>query len=122
MGSRKDDLKEDARFRVLRLLEAHPEISQRKLAGKVGVSTGSIHYLLHTLVKRGLVEVENFEASSGRRRYAYILTPKGIAEKIGVAGPFLARKIAEHKVLKDEIAELEFELRQAEKSSRGGRP
>ena len=110
MTGRQSRLKEDTRFRVLRLLEENPEISQRELADAVGISTGSAHYLLSALVERGLVKLGNFSASKDKRRYAYILTPKGMAEKAAITGRFLARKLEEYEALKREIAELESEV------------
>ena len=110
MTGRQSRLKEDTRFRVLRLLEENPEISQRELADAVGISTGSAHYLLSALVERGLVKFGNFSASKDKRRYAYILTPKGMAEKAAITGRFLARKLEEYEALKREIAELESEV------------
>lgn len=110
MSSRKCRLQEDTRFRVLCLLATNPEISQRELADAVGISTGSAHYLLKALIKRGLVKLGNFTASADKRRYAYILTPKGIAEKSTITGRFLARKLEEYEALQREISELEIEL------------
>ena len=110
MTGRQSRLKEDTRFRVLRLLEENPEISQRELADAVGISTGSAHYLLSALVERGLVKFGNFSASKDKRRYAYILTPKGMAEKAAITGRFLARKLEEYEALRREIAELESEI------------
>ena len=110
MTGRQSQLKEDTRFRVLRLLEENPEISQRELADAVGISTGSAHYLLSALVERGLVKLGNFSASKDKRRYAYILTPKGMAEKAAITGRFLARKLEEYEALRREIAELESEV------------
>lgn len=103
-------LDEDARFRVLRLLEADPRMSQRELAAAVGVSTGAVHYLLRALVERGLVKFSNFSASGDKRRYAYILTPKGVAEKAAIAGRFFARKLEEYESLRREIEDLEEEF------------
>lgn len=72
---------DDIRFRILRLLEQNPEMSQRDLAATVGIGTGSTHYMLKALVDRDLVKLSNFTASEDKRRYAYVLTPKGIAER-----------------------------------------
>ncbi len=85
-------------------------MSQRELADAVGISTGSAHYLLSALVERGLVKLGNFSASEDKRRYAYVLTPKGIAEKAAITGRFLSRKLEEYEALKCEISELEAEL------------
>ena len=118
MGSRKSQLQEDTRFRILRLLEANPEMSQRELAAAVGISTGAVYYLLSALVERGLVKMGNFSASSDKRRYAYILTPKGVAEKAAITGRFLSRKRQEYDALRREISELESELESPRKRLR----
>lgn len=110
MSSRKTYRREDARFRVLRLLETNPELSQRELADAVGISTGSVYYLIGALVERGFVKIASFSASADKRRYAYILTPKGVAEKAAITGRFLSRKHEEYDALRREIAELESEL------------
>lgn len=118
MVGRRTKVNEDTRFRVLRLLEDNPEMSQRELADAVGISAGSVHYLLNGLVERGLVKLGNFTASDDKRRYAYVLTPKGLAEKAAITGRFLARKLEEYEALKREIADLEGELGRGEQYER----
>ena len=46
MSRPRDALQEEVRFRILRLLEQDPELSQRDLAAAVGISTGSTQYVL----------------------------------------------------------------------------
>lgn len=84
MNAMRKKLQEDVRFRVMRLLQENPHISQRELAQKVGVSVGSVHYFLNALVDKGFVKLGNFTASNDKRRYAYILTPNGIAENVAI--------------------------------------
>lgn len=108
-GSRKTS-QEDVHFRVLRLLEENPEMSQRDLAQAVGISVGGAHYCLNALIEKGLIKIGNFSAARDKRRYAYILTPKGIAEKSALTGRFLKRKMAEYEALKAEIDSLRVEL------------
>lgn len=103
-------MQEDTNFRVLRLLQSNPEMSQRELADAVGVSVGAIHYVLNALMDKGLIKLGNFTASKDKRRYAYILTPKGIAEKAAVTRRFLARKMEEYESLKAEIDALSLEV------------
>lgn len=110
MAGQRSKVQEDVRFRVLRLLHENPELSQRDLAKEVGISNGSAHYLLTALVEKGLIKIGNFTAAEDKRRYAYILTPKGIAEKAAITKRFLERKIQEYDALKAEIAELQDEL------------
>lgn len=110
MPSKRTKLQEDTHFRVLRLLQENPEMSQRELAEAVGVSVGGIHYVLNALIDKGLVKLGNFTAAEGKRRYAYILTAKGISEKAAITRRFLARKMEEYDALKAEIDELSQEL------------
>ena len=97
-------------FRILRLLQENPEMSQRDLAKAVGVSVGRVNYVLKALVDKGLVKLGNFTASKDKRRYAYVLTPKGIAKRAALTRSFLARKMAEYEALRAEIEALSSEL------------
>jgi EPS-associated MarR family transcriptional regulator len=110
MAGQRSKVQEDVRFRVLRLLHDNPELSQRDLAEAVGISNGSAHYLLSALLDKGLIKLGNFTAAQDKRRYAYILTPKGIAEKAAITKRFLERKIQEYDALKAEIETLRDEL------------
>lgn len=110
MTSKRTKLQEDTHFRVLRLLQENPEMSQRELAAAVGVSVGGMHYVLNALIDKGLVKLGNFAAAEDKRRYAYILTVKGMSEKSALTRKFLARKIEEYEVLKAEIDALSAEI------------
>lgn len=85
-------------------------MSQRDLAKAVGVSVGRMNYVLNALVDKGLVKLGNFTAAKDKRRYAYVLTPKGIAQKAMLTRSFLARKMEEYKTLQDEIEALQSDL------------
>ncbi len=110
MTNQRDKLREDAKFRVLRLLQDNPEMSQRELARAVGVSTGSIHYVLSALLDKGLIKLGNFTAAEDKRRYAYVLTRKGLAEKARLTRRFLARKMDEYEALRAEIEAVRAEV------------
>jgi hypothetical protein len=58
----------------------------------------------------GLVKLDNFQRSNNKWGYAYLLTPKGIAEKAAITVRFLARKQNEYKRLEREIEELKSEV------------
>lgn len=110
MTSKRSKLQEDTHFRVLRLLQDNPEMSQRELAQAAGISVGGTHYVLNALIGKGLLKLGNFTAAEDKRRYAYVLTPKGIAEKAAITKRFLARKIEEYEAVKSEIDELSQEV------------
>ncbi|MBU2999834.1 MarR family EPS-associated transcriptional regulator [Roseovarius nubinhibens] len=106
----RSQLQEDMHFRILRLLQENPEMSQRDLAKAVGVSVGRMNYVLSALVDKGLVKFGNFTAAKDKRRYAYVLTPTGLARKSALTRAFLARKVAEYEALKQEIEALSSEM------------
>jgi EPS-associated MarR family transcriptional regulator len=99
-----------AHFRILRLIEEKPEISQRELAGELGVSLGKSHYLLKALLDKGLVKMDNFRRHDNKLAYMYKLTPSGIAAKLSLTREFLLHKEAEYLALNHEIAQLRQEL------------
>ncbi|MDD7971974.1 MarR family EPS-associated transcriptional regulator [Roseinatronobacter alkalisoli] len=110
MTTQRDKLREDVQFRILRLLQENPELTQRDLARAVGVSTGGIHYVLNALVEKGLLKLGNFTSAADKRRYAYKLTPQGIVEKATMTRKFLVRKMAEYEALKAEIEDVRGDL------------
>ncbi len=107
-----------AHLELLRLLEQHPEYSQRQLAVALGVSLGKTHYLLKALLGKGWVKAQNFQRSNHKLGYLYVLTPQGVRERMQLTQTFLARKEREYEVLKTQIVMLREELAaQREESS-----
>ena len=101
---------EDVRFRVLRLLQENPTASQREIAEALGISLGGVNYCLNALVEKGFVKMRNFREAEDKRKYVYLLTPKGVAEKAALTGRFLARKMQEYEALKAEIEAVRAEV------------
>ncbi len=97
-------------YRLLKLIEANPHMSQRELAQAMGVSLGKLNYCLKALVTKGFVKLENFRRNEDKRVYAYLLTPNGIEEKARVTVAFLQRKLAEYEAIRGEIEELRKEV------------
>ena len=94
---------------LLRILEREPDLTQRQLAHEAGISLGGVNHCLSALVEKGLVKVKNFAKSPNKIRYAYVLTPYGVAEKAALTRRFLASKLAEYEALRVEIEKLEAE-------------
>jgi MarR family transcriptional regulator, temperature-dependent positive regulator of motility len=101
---------EDTHYQVLKILEQNPQISQRELAGEMGVSLGKVNYCLKALVDKGLVKAKNFKNSANKRAYFYVLTPRGMEAKAKISVRFLQRKLDEYDALRAEIEELQSEL------------
>ena len=102
-------LTDETRYRILKLLEADPRASQRRIATELGISLGRVNYCIQALVDKGLVKVNNFRQSTNKRAYLYLLTPRGIEEKTRVTLRFLDRKLREYDTLKREVEELRRE-------------
>ena len=101
---------EEIQFEVLRRLHHTPEVSQRALAKDLGVGLGTINFCFQALVEKGLVKMQNFSQSKNKLRYAYLLTPAGVAEKSKLTAEFLRRKAEEYEALRAEIEALRAEL------------
>jgi EPS-associated MarR family transcriptional regulator len=101
---------QDVHYRLLKLLEEHPRLTQRQLAAHLGVSLGKAHYALRALVDVGWVKLGNFKRSNNKLGYTYVLTSRGIAQKLELTASFLARKQREYESLQEEIFQLKTEL------------
>lgn len=102
-------LSDEYRYKILKRLEANPEISQRELAGDLGISLGRVNFCVQALIEKGLIKAKNFRNSKNKKGYAYLLTPRGIEEKARITVEFLKIKIAEHEALTKEISGLQAE-------------
>ena len=110
MASRQAKLQEDTFFRVMRILQENPDLTQRELAQILGVSVGGLNYCLRALIEKGLVRVKNFSYSKNKFGYIYVLTPTGIAKKAAITHQFLKRKMEEYEALRAEIEVLKSEI------------
>jgi len=117
-------LDDETRYRILKMLQADPQASQRRIADELGISLGRVNYCLQALIRRGLVKADNFRNSANKRAYLYLLTPRGIEEKTRVTARFLKIKMDEFELLKRELEQLEREAASqtnaAERANAGG--
>jgi EPS-associated MarR family transcriptional regulator len=120
MSSRQKKLQEDTEFRVLRMLEAQPDATQRDLAAQAGISIGALNYCMKALIFKGWVKMQNFSESKNKFGYIYVLTPLGLSKRAQLAQAFLKRKLAEYEALQQEIERLKADLQlSAELASSG---
>lgn len=108
-------LTDEYRYKVLKLLDENPSVSQREIAKELGISLGKVNYCLKALVERGLVKAGNFKNSQNKQAYVYLLTPKGIEDKARVTARFLKKKLSEYEALKEEIRGLTDEVSEGDK-------
>lgn len=110
MISRQAKLQEDTYFRVMRLLQDNPDMTQREIAIQLGLSVSGLNYCLKALIAKGWVKAQNFSQSKNKFGYIYLLTPMGIAEKVELTSRFLKRKMDEYEALSVEISSLRAEV------------
>lgn len=110
MTSRRTKLQEVTYFRVMRILEEQPDVTQRQIAQKLGISTSGLIYTLCALIDRVCVKVHNFSESKNKFGYVFLLTPSGVAEKATLTGRFLQRKLKDYEEMKFEIESLKAEM------------
>ena len=111
MTSRQANQQEDTYFRVMRILYVRPEITQRELAEKLGVSVSGLNYCLKALIEKGWVKIHNFSNNKNKLGYAYLLTPTGVVQKASLTSSFLQRKMQEYEALKHEIKQIKQEIK-----------
>lgn len=117
MSSQQKYLPEETSYRVMQLLQENPDLTQRELAEKLGVSVGSVNYCLKALVDKGWVKIKNFANSKNKFGYVYVLTAHGLIEKVELTRRFLKRKMTEYETLKNEIDALKTEMSESERQA-----
>ena len=103
-------MSDEISYKVIKLIEQNPEITQRQLSCELGISLGKANYCVRALMEKGWVKARNFKNSNNKLAYAYILTPKGLQERSRITRRFLQRKVAEFESLRAEIKSLRKEL------------
>ena len=94
---------QELEYRLLKILEQQPDLSQRELADKLGISLGKTNYLIKSLIDVGWVKLDNFQRSDNKWRYAYLLTPKGISTKTKITINLMKMRMKQYDELKNEL-------------------
>lgn len=93
-------------FELLRKIHKNPLSSQREMAQDLGFSLGKLNYCLRELQKKGLVKINNFQKKKNKVSFIqYVITPKGISERLKLTINFMKRKMQEYDELKNELKE-----------------
>lgn len=105
-------------YKILKLLSAEPDRSQRAIAGKMGISLGKTDYVISELSQKGIIEMKRFKNASSKACYAHILTPRGLEQKAKITVRFLKYKLAEYETIKTQIKEISAAWKTARKSGK----
>ena len=110
MPNNKKIIDQDIHFKILDILDKNPTITQRDLAKRIGISLGGVNFCIKALIEIGHIKINNFKRNNNKSSYLYLLTTKGLSNKMILASGFLKRKMIEYEILKKEIDELYFAL------------
>ena len=69
-----DDIKA---FQLLSEVSDEQPVTQRELAKRLGIALGLVNSYIKNFVAKGYIRIKNYP----QNRYAYLLTPRGMAEK-----------------------------------------
>jgi EPS-associated MarR family transcriptional regulator len=112
-------VQDEIAYKLLKIIENDPQLSQREIASRMGISLGKANYCLKSLIEKGFIKARNFYNSNHKVAYAYMLTPSGLEEKTHVTYRFLKRKMQEYEEIKVEIERLKAETAEIKKSESG---
>src|SRR6185295_2158295 len=99
----------DVHYKLMRLLDANPGMSQREVAREMGISLGKVNYCLQALMSKGWIKATNFKNSQNKAAYMYLLTPRGLESKASLTLKYLKIKMLEYEALRVEIEEMRRE-------------
>jgi EPS-associated MarR family transcriptional regulator len=97
-------------IQLLREIQRTPEMTQRELSSRLGISLGKVNFLIKALIDKGFIKLTNFKKANNKYAYLYVLTPHGMEEKAVITYRFLKRKMKEYDALEHEIRMLKQEL------------
>jgi len=98
-----EQLLKEENLRIIKEIETNPSATQRTISLKLGISLGKTNYLFKELIKKGLIKIQSFSHNPGKlKKINYLLTEKGIEEKMRLMHHFLQRKELEYICLREE--------------------
>lgn len=97
-------------LQLLSEISGEEPLSQRELSRRLGIAVGLVNSYLKNLVSKGFVRVKNFPSN----RYAYLLTPQGLAEKSRLAYQHLSYFTSLYTVARQDYLDLFRRLEDAE--------
>lgn len=94
-------------YRILELLAADPNLTQRALAQRSGMSHGLANIILRRCIRIGMVKAKNVDG----RRLRYFVTPKGVQHVMKRSLGYVQRTLESYRTLRGGIEALVDRLR-----------
>ena len=105
---------EEIRYRLLKILAEEPQLGQREMAKRMGISLGKVNFCVSELAAKGWIKITRLKSARKKIPYIYMLTPKGLEEKGKLTVRFLKRKVSEYEEIKRQIEEIANEAEKDE--------
>ena len=102
---------QEIRYRLLKILAKEPQLGQREMAKRMGISLGKVNFCVSELADKGWIKVTRLKSARKKIPYIYMLTPKGLEEKGKLTVRFLKRKVSEYEEIKMQISEIYQEVK-----------
>jgi len=87
---------------VLNAVHDDSNITQRSMAGELGIALGLTNSYLKRCIKKGLIKVQQAPAN----RYAYYLTPQGFSEKSRLAREYLTQGFQFFRIAREQCSDI----------------
>lgn len=107
-------------YKLIREIEQNPAQTQRSLAEHLDISLGKVNYVLSGFIEKGIIKAKKLKNHPGQIRWQYILTPKGMKEKLRITRQYLRTRLREFAEIQQEIGELKRDLESVDKSTDRG--
>jgi EPS-associated MarR family transcriptional regulator len=109
VNQQRSKLETEESLKLLQEIDANPQMTQRELSLRLGLSLGKINFLIKAMIEKGFIKADNFKNSKNKSAYLYFVTPRGFEEKAKITYHFLKRKMEEYEKLEIEIKKLKEE-------------
>jgi EPS-associated MarR family transcriptional regulator len=92
----------------LQVLESLAENkTQTTIAQELTMAIGKVNYIANALIEKGFIKAGNFVNAENKKKYKYLLTEKGLNEKITITKKFIKIKKAEYEKMQRELEKYE---------------
>ena len=96
----------------LQVLESLAENkTQTTIAQELTMAIGKVNYIANALIGKGFIKAGNFVNAKNKKKYKYLLTEKGLEEKITITKKFIKIKKAEYEKMQKELEKYESSKR-----------
>ncbi len=96
------DLQGQRDLQLLREVERDPGVTQRSLAGKLGVALGLTNLYLKRLARKGYIKITTIP----KHRLKYLLTPRGVAEKTRLTYEYMQYSLTYYRHVRQRLNEV----------------